>query len=107
VDFDGVLAEPADYPKIGKPKQEIIGELVWLKKEYGYSIWLYTCRDWWQEDDLRRWCDANGVPIDGIICGKPLGIIVDDLSINPDNISLLDREILRLNNDLNDNWVKK
>jgi len=82
VDIDGTLTEPGSYLDFGEVRVGVVEALRQLHKN-GYKIVIYTCRGWWQEEKIRRWCDAWKIPYDEIICGKPLGIIIDDLAVNP------------------------
>ena len=84
VDLDGTVCEPSGhYPEIGKPREDTIKKINQLKKN-GHEVWIYTCREWWQEEEIKNWCKKNHLNIDGVICGKPLGIIIDDLAITPE-----------------------
>jgi len=83
VDLDGTVCKPSgNYPEIGEPKKDVIVTLNHLKKD-GYEVWIHTCRDWRQEKKIKQWCEENHLHIDGVICGKPLGIFIDDLAIEP------------------------
>ncbi|MHA1286769.1 MAG: hypothetical protein ACTSPB_05125 [Candidatus Thorarchaeota archaeon] len=91
VDLDGTLSIGASYPDIGKPNKEVVDALYDLKND-GYEIVVFTTRTWWEEKEIMRWCVdvAKFVP-DGILCSKPLGIIIDDLSVNPRDGDVLKR----------------
>jgi hypothetical protein len=105
VDFDGVLATKGSYPEVGDPIYMNILEVQEFHRE-GYQIVLYTSRDWWQEDMLREWCERNDVPVDFIICGKPLGIVVDDYSINPEKTGLSRQMVWSMEKEMNEVWNK-
>lgn len=105
VDLDGSLCHPAPYPEIGIPKVEVIRQLDRLREE-GYRIYIYTCRDWWQEGQIQSWCALNGLKVDGVYAGKPLGIICDDLSINPLETEGLYGKIKEMTKKMNEDWFK-
>lgn len=83
-DLDGVLAEHA-WPEVGKP----IPWAIEAFKEYqraGHLCIIYTARDTWHLRQIRAFCVGAGIIPDQIVCGKPLGVLVDDLALNPDEM---------------------
>ncbi len=54
VDFDGTLCE-SQYPKIGKPKNNIINYVKKLKRQ-GHYIVLWTCREGESLKEAIKWC---------------------------------------------------
>jgi hypothetical protein len=101
-DFDGVLCETGHWPEIGPPRRKMIDYIISLQRK-GHRITIYTCRDWWHRNNIEKWCDEQGFTPDVVVCGKPLGIIVDDLSVNPVvKKPTVEGLVEKLNND----WVK-
>ena len=91
VDLDGTLTTETKWPEIGEPNLAIISDLKDLKRD-GFEIVVFTTRTWWSEKEIMKWCvDVAGFVPDGILCGKPLGIIVDDLAVNPRHESVYAR----------------
>lgn len=83
IDFDKTLCESSGYPDYipGEPfpgAVEVCQEL----HEKGYKIVIYTARHWADYHNIETWCAKYGIPIKGIICGKPLLLLmVDDKNI--------------------------
>lgn len=90
VDLDDTLAYGTWHPKQTK---SVIGAPIWeniakVRRLYvdGFRIRIFTARPWAEQGMIIAWCEANGVPIDCVICGKPLGnVIVDDKARNADD----------------------
>lgn len=90
VDFDGCLAESV-YPDLGMggPIDDNLAKLNEVAG-VGHEITIHTSRPWYDYAKLERWLKANGVPFNGIICGKYLALrYVDDKSINSQEDSWL------------------
>ena len=79
VDLDGTLAVPA--PQLAMR---------------GYRLVLYTSRPQEEEPEIQRWCRRVGLPVARVVCGKPQGILIDDLSISPLDISGPGELVLRV-----------
>ena len=58
-DFDGTIAED-DFPGIGEPKMDVIGELLELQK-CGADIILWTCRENDKLKDALEFCKGHGL----------------------------------------------
>lgn len=64
VDFDGTLCI-SNYPKIIKPRTEVINEL--LKEQLlGARIILWTCREGTYLTEAIKWCYEQGIVFDSI-----------------------------------------
>jgi len=82
VDLDGTLTKRTEYPEIGEPDLNVLADIQSLQGE-GHRIVIHTCRDWFQEEMIREWCKRYYLEPDFVLCGKPFGVYVDDLSVNP------------------------
>lgn len=103
-DLDGVLAEQA-WPEVGKP----IPWAVDLFREYqraGHLCIIYTSRDGWHLSVIRAFCEAAGIVPDQIVTGKPLGILVDDLAVNPGPLRDIRGPIRVLCGDMRKLWMR-
>jgi len=80
-DLDGVLAEQA-WPEIGKPIPWAV-ELFKECQQAGHLCIIYTSRDGWHLPAIRDFCNSWGIVPDEVVTGKPLGILIDDLAVNP------------------------
>lgn len=92
IDLDDTLAHGTWHPKQTK---SVIGEPIWenidkaLRLYFdGYLIRIWTARPWAEENMIRAWCrDVAGLPIDAVICGKPLcTIMIDDKARNASDL---------------------
>jgi len=65
VDFDGTIAEHAEFPKIGEPVPDAF---VWLRKfkKWGDKIFLYTMRSGDELEDAVEYCREHGLEFDGV-----------------------------------------
>lgn len=87
LDLDDTLAYGTWHPRqtksvIGAP---IVANVEKAKELYneGYTLRIWTARPWAEENMIRAWCDAQGLIIDSVICGKPLcTIMIDDKACN-------------------------
>ncbi|MHC1572309.1 MAG: hypothetical protein ACXQTL_06130 [Methanosarcinales archaeon] len=107
VDLDKTLTKEPVFPEIGEPNPEVIDALKRLQDEE-FEIVIYTSRSWWSERDIVKWCLLNGLVPNEIICGKPVGILVDDLAVNPrgkDEESLY-REIKQRVEEFKEDWER-
>ncbi len=86
-DLDGTLAQ-------GKwPIRRVIGEPISAGVAYlrhyaalGYGICIYTSRPWADEEAIWDWVVEHDLPVDEVVCGKPLAdLMVDDRAWNPWN----------------------
>lgn len=66
-DFDGTIAEKANYPEIGPPIFEVIEALKWEKKK-GTKLILWTCRGGRNLDAAVEFCKEHGLEFDSINC---------------------------------------
>lgn len=106
VDLDGTLTADAQYPDIGDPNPSVVSDLKALQSD-GHEIVVYTTRTWWEEKEIMRWCaDVAGFVPDGILCSKPLGIIVDDLAVNPRDGSVY-TQVSKLLKIFDETWKKE
>jgi len=88
VDLDSTLAYGTWTPSqkrsvIGDPIEANVAKLEAVVAQ-GYEAFLYTSRHWSDLDMIREWLEFNEIPIsqNNVICGKPLGLIVDDNAVN-------------------------
>ncbi len=95
VDLDGTLAVPAPRPYIGPPDLSTVAAISQLAMR-GYRLVLYTSRPPEEEPEIQRWCRRLGLPVARVVCGKPQGILIDDLSISPLDISGPGELVLRV-----------
>ena len=65
VDFDGTIAEHAEFPKIGEPVPDAF---MWLRKfqKWGDKIFLYTMRSGATLEDAVEYCREHGLEFDGV-----------------------------------------
>lgn len=64
VDFDGTLCS-RNWPQIGEPNTELIGQLIEEKKN-GAALILYTCREGKLQKDAVAWCKEKGLTFDEV-----------------------------------------
>ncbi|HBF34956.1 TPA: hypothetical protein DDW35_10390, partial [Candidatus Sumerlaeota bacterium] len=64
VDVEGPLGE-FDYRRIGKPKKQIIREVVQAKRD-GHQLMLWTCRTGRHLHDAVAWCAKHGLEFDKV-----------------------------------------
>ena len=64
VDFDGTLCEDK-YPEIGKPREDIISLVKWLKNR-SCKIILWTCRCNDKLQQAIEWCKNHGIEFDAV-----------------------------------------
>jgi len=85
-DLDGILAETT-WPRrheIGTPIPEGVEMLTHYADE-GFVIIIYTSRPHEDESLVWRWVNENDLPVDQIVCGKPLAALyVDDRAYRPE-----------------------
>ncbi len=89
-DFDNTLAVSV-YPVrgIGEPIVPNI-ELMKSVQSKGKKVFVFTARHYEDHDMIKKWLKEQGLKVEGIICGKPLGYLVDDRAYNPDCKNCLD-----------------
>ena len=82
IDLDGTITEWMEW----KPELGCFGEIkpiakqtIQQMKEDGWEIIIYTSRHWLERDHIIAYLEANDVPVDSVICGKPLGLIYIDV----------------------------
>ena len=81
-DFDGVLAE-MEWPETGEPILNNL-DLFRYYQEKGHRCFIYTSRDMFHLEMIEEFCRDFGIQPDGILTGKPLGILIDDMAVNPE-----------------------
>lgn len=59
VDFDGTICENK-FPRIGKPKKDILGALQFLQA-LGIETILWTCREGKLLEEAVEWCEQRGL----------------------------------------------
>ena len=64
VDFDGTLCTK-NWPKIGEPNKELIGQLIEERKK-GTAVILFTCREKKLLQEAVKWCREQGLEFDEI-----------------------------------------
>lgn len=62
IDFDGTIVENA-YPKIGPLVLDAYNTM-WLMKDYGHTIIIWTCRYGQDLEDMKKFLQENDVPYD-------------------------------------------
>ncbi len=88
-DFDGVITDSV-FPDLGTPIKDNIRKILEYRK-LGHKIVIFTTRSWWEQDRINTFCiEQCGFEPDAIICGKPMGILVDDLAVDAINQDLID-----------------
>ena len=105
VDFDGTLCEH-QFPDIGKPNEELIGELVAFRA-LGNKLILWTCREGEHLTQAIVWCEEHGLSFDAVNENVPsefakfvgakrkiyAHLYIDDKAVNPESFSILMEEI--------------
>lgn len=86
VDLDSTLAYPTWEPGntrsvVGAPIPENVAKLQDLV-DAGWAINIHTARHWGDKEMIIAWLEEHNIPFDTVICGKPLGIYIDDKAIN-------------------------
>lgn len=89
IDLDGTLAESLWSPD--NPHAQI-GDPIWSRVEKalelydrGRKLWIHTARPSSDYQQIEEWCGLLGLPIKGIITGKPLfSEYIDDRNVDPD-----------------------
>jgi hypothetical protein len=85
-DLDGILAEkvwPQRYT-IGAPLSEGVRMLRYYADK-GYSITIWTSRPWEDEDSIWQWVRQNSLPVDRVVCEKPVAALyIDDKAYKPE-----------------------
>jgi hydroxymethylpyrimidine pyrophosphatase-like HAD family hydrolase len=81
VDFDGTLCVH-EFPRIGKPKYEILNKVKRMQKD-GWYIILWTCRNGKRLHEAVNWCEEQGLTLDAVNENHP--IIKNDLNFNCSN----------------------
>lgn len=79
VDFDKTICVGAgdiDYQP-GEPMEGVAEAFAELR-EAGYKIKVFTARPWSDAIVVENYCKDYGIPINGVICGKPLGLLIID-----------------------------
>lgn len=80
IDIDGVLA--VEQKAVPWEQREVMPEArkaLRLFRKKGYAVLLFTSRPRSQKRVTVEWLKKNGLPFDGILFGKPRGILyVDD-----------------------------
>ena len=93
VDFDGTLAVWAPYPKIGKPKDDVITKINQLHDD-GYKIIISSCRFNTKSHIpvIKKWLDENNVQYDVLWQHeKPFAkIYLDDRALNINELDKID-----------------
>ncbi len=64
VDFDGTLCEDK-WPDIGKPNEDLLNNLVTLRRE-GHKVILWTCRVGERLEEAIRWCKNHALEFDAV-----------------------------------------
>lgn len=88
IDLDGTLATSLWSPD--NPNAQI-GEMIWdnvhkaiALHDQGYKLWIHTARPSSDYEQIEYWCNYHGIPIKGIITGKPLfAVYIDDRNVSP------------------------
>lgn len=79
VDFDRTICREAsgEYYTPGEPMSGVVESLTELR-ELGYKIMVFTARPSSDTIVIEKYCKDFGIPIDGVFCGKPLGLLIID-----------------------------
>jgi hypothetical protein len=83
IDFDQTISNTSGYPSY-TPGEPINGvkEAMLTMKNLGYNIVVFTARPWSDKHNIKEYCDWWELPVDDIICGKPLlRCMIDDKAI--------------------------
>ena len=83
VDFDGTIFETSGYPDY-TPTTIIPGAKEGLEKieDMGFKVVVFTARPWSDLYLLKHLIKEYDLPVDQIICGKPLFLqMIDDKAI--------------------------
>jgi len=83
VDFDGTIFETSGYPDY-EPTTIIPGAKEGLEKivAMGYKVVIFTARPWSDLYLIKYLVKEYDLPVDQIICGKPLfHLLVDDRNV--------------------------
>lgn len=86
VDLDGTLAKTI-WPKrgIGAPIVENVRKYMELVDRHpNYDFEIYTARPDSDRPAVKAWLKENKIPFTYVRTGKPLGTIIDDRSLHPD-----------------------
>lgn len=90
VDFDGTIAEWAEYPEIGAPIQEAI-EIINKLVEEGWLVYIYSTRAGYPggKQQILEWCAKYGVNISAVYTKPFARWYIDDRAIvaHPDSWS--------------------
>jgi hypothetical protein len=71
VDFDGTLCVH-EFPRIGKPKYEILNKVKQMQKKEKWYIILWTCRNGKRLAEALWWCRAHGLRVNRANRNHPL-----------------------------------
>ena len=63
IDFDGTIVTH-DYPRVGKPIP-YAKEVIQMLNDNGHKCFLWTMRDKHTLEDAKKYCDDNGIKIQG------------------------------------------
>lgn len=83
IDFDNTISNTSGAPDYqpGVPLDGVRESMLKLKN-LGYNIVIHTARPWADKHNISEYCDWWGLPVDDIICGKPLfRCMIDDKGI--------------------------
>lgn len=90
IDLDGTLADSnwsPDNPHapIGDPIPQNVKKALDLHAR-GMKLWIHTSRPSSDYEQIEAWCEHHGIPVKGIICGKPLfAVYIDDRNVDPNS----------------------
>lgn len=84
VDLDGTITNHPSPPfmEIGTPNEKVLKALEQATKEE-FEIFIYTSRGGWENEFIKKFLAKHNIKHKAII-PKPLGLIIDDKSIRPD-----------------------
>lgn len=101
IDLDGTLATSQwspDNPNapIGEPISGNVYKAIALHDQ-GYKLWIHTARPSSDYEQIEAWCGYHGIPIKGIVTGKPLfAVYIDDRNIDPRSPDWSDPDLLEM-----------
>lgn len=83
IDFDNTISNTSGHPHYipGEPLEGVKEAMLHLKN-LGYNLVIHTARPWGDKENIREYCNWWELPVDDIICGKPLFLcMIDDKAI--------------------------
>lgn len=80
VDLDGMVIDYFGYkgPKVLGPAKPVAKAVLGALKARGWKIVVFTSRSWFEHEAIVSHLEAENVPFDQVVCGKPIGMLYLD-----------------------------